>query len=240
MASVNRDYNLRRKHSKDYRQMNNLDLPRSKRTSRMNKLYPISIVGRDGSRVKIHYVGYSDAYNEWREAGDVVTLSPEPGNPSRGSQTPQIIESYSLYKELSIKIKQFLTCGRKQSPTVIINMGFDYLLFTGGLQAAGVATRTVQGNTRYKIQAYSDLNFLLGKNWHYRGINKHGDYAYVALDSVEFYISKRQKVVEYMPPQPENDTITATHSDAGYSLTFSFVRRCGNASTFGKNKDIFS
>ena len=47
----------------------------------MNKLYPISIVERNGSRVKIHYVGYSDTNDEWREAGDVVTLSLEPGNP---------------------------------------------------------------------------------------------------------------------------------------------------------------
>lgn len=119
-------------------------------------------------------------------------------------------------------------------------MGFDYLLFMGGLQAAGVAVRSVQGNTRYKIQAYSDLDFLLGRNWHYRGINKHGDYAYVALDSIEFYLRKRPNIVEYMPPQLAFNTITATHTDAGYSLTFTFVRRCGNASTFGKNSDIFS
>ena len=89
MASRNHDYNLRRKHSKDYRQMSDLDLPRSKRTSQMNKLYPISIVGRDGSRVKIHYVGHSDAYDEWREVDDIVTPSPSP-NPSGGSQKPPI------------------------------------------------------------------------------------------------------------------------------------------------------
>ena len=241
MASRNHDYNLRRKHSKNYRQMSDVDLPRPKRTSSRNKLYPISIVERDGSRVKIHYVGYNDGYDEWREVGDIVPPSAEPGNPSGGSQTRQTIQQqYSLYKELSIKIKQFLTCGRKQSPSVKINMGFDYLLFVGGLQAAGAATRSAQGKTRFKIQAYSDLDFLLGKNWHYRGINKHGDYAYVVLDSVEFYLSKRPNVVEYMPPQSANDTITATHTDAGYSLTFSFVRRCGNASTFGKSRDIFS
>ena len=80
-------------------------------------------------------------------------------------------------------------------------MGFDYLLFVGGLQAAGAATRSAQGKTRHKIQTYSDLEFLLGKNWQYRGINKYGDYAYVALDSVEFYLSKRPNVVEYMPMQ---------------------------------------
>ena len=240
MASCN-CYGLRRKRSKNYRQLNDVDLPRSKRTPSKNKLYPISVVQRDGSRVKIHYVGYSNGYDEWREAGDIVSLSPEPSNPSGGSQTPQLVQQpYSLYKELGIKIKQALTCGRKQSPSVKINMGFDYLLFVGGLQAAGVTTRSIQGNTRYTIQAYSDLDFLLGKNWQYRGINKHGDYAYIDLDSVEYYIRKRPKVVEYMPPQSPNGNITAIHTDAGYTLTFSFIRRCGNASTFGTNRNIFS
>ena len=240
MASRNYDYSLRRKRSKNYREMNDLDLPRSKRTSSKSKLYPISVVERDGSRVKIHYVGYSDSYDEWREVSDIVSPSPEPSSPSGSSQTTQPIQQpYSLYKELSIKIKQLLTSGRKQSPSVRISMGFDYLLFMGGLQVAGVTKRSVQGNTRYRIQAYSDLDFLLGKNWHYRGINKHGDYAYIDLDSIEYHLSKRPNVVEYMPPQSSNDTITAAHTDAGYLLTFSFVRRYGNASTFGENREIF-
>ena len=141
---------------------------RSKRTSSKNKLYPISIVQKDGFRVKIHYVGYSDGYDEWCEAGDIVSLSPELSNPSGGSQTPQPVQQpYNLYKELGIKIKQALIYGRKQSLSVKINIGFDYLLFVGGLQAAGVTTRSIQGNTRYRIQVYSDLDFLLGKNWHY-------------------------------------------------------------------------
>ena len=38
------------------------------------------IVEKDGSRVKIHYVGYNDDYDEWREVGDIVSLSPESGN----------------------------------------------------------------------------------------------------------------------------------------------------------------
>ena len=85
--------------------MSNLDLPRSKRTSSKSKVYPISVVERDGSRVKIHYVGYSDSYDEWREVSDIVSPSPEPSNPSGSSQTAQPIQQpYSLYKELSIKI----------------------------------------------------------------------------------------------------------------------------------------
>ena len=217
--------------------MSNLNLPWLKRTPYSNKLYPTSIVQRDGSRVKIHYVGYSDGYDEWREVGDILS---ESGNPPDDIQTPQQqIQSYSLYKELSIKIKQHLTCGKKQSPLVKINMGFDHLLFVGDLQATGIAKTSVRGITRYKIQAYNDLDFLLGTNWHYRGIKKNGDYVYIVLDSVEYYLSKRPTVVEYMPPQSANNTITAVHTDAGYSLTFSFARRHGNVSTFGKNKDLF-
>ena len=117
MASRNHDYSLRRKHTTNYRQMNGLDLPRPKRTSsHRNKLYPISVVEEDGSRVKIHYVGYSDGYDEWREVGDIVSLSPEPAHvkSSGGSQTSQLVQQpYSLYNELSTKIKQCLTCGRK-------------------------------------------------------------------------------------------------------------------------------
>lgn len=89
MASSSHNYSLRGKHSKNYRQMSDLDLPRPKRTSHSNKLYPISIVERDGSRVKIHYVGYNDGYDEWREVGDIVSLSPESGNPSGDSQRIQ-------------------------------------------------------------------------------------------------------------------------------------------------------
>ena len=145
--------------------MNDLDLPRSKRTSSKSKLYPISVVERDGSRVKIHYMGYNDSYDEWHEVSDIVSPSPEHSSPPGSSQTAQPIQQpYSLYEELSIKIKQLLTSGRKQSPLVRISMGFDYLLFVGGLQVAGVTKRLVQGNARYRIQAHSDLDFLLGKN----------------------------------------------------------------------------
>ena len=33
-----------------------------------DKLYPVEVVETDGSKVKIHYVGYADHHNEWREA----------------------------------------------------------------------------------------------------------------------------------------------------------------------------
>jgi len=65
------------------------------------------------------------------------------------------------YKELGLKIKQLLTCGRKQAPTAKVVMRFDDLLFVGGLKAAGTPSTTKHGYTRYKINNYSDLDTLL-------------------------------------------------------------------------------
>ena len=118
-------------------------------------------------------------------------------------------------------------------------MGFDYFLFTGGLQQAGIATNTVQGTVRYGIQQYSDLNFLLGTRWHYRGINKYGNYAYVVISSIEFHLRKRRSVVDYHPPESPGRPIAPSKLDTGYLLTFCFQRRYGNSSTFGRNRDIF-
>ena len=67
-------------------------------------------------------------------------------------------------------------------------MGLDYLLFKGGLQAAGYPKGLQAGIAWYKIQHYSNLDSLLGTNWHYRGINKHGDYAYVSLVSIVLFV----------------------------------------------------
>ena len=238
-------YNLRSGTNKrDYKQMNDIVLPRVKR-ERRDKLYPIEVVERKGSRVKIHYVGYNDDSDEWRESSDIVPLSIPNNSSSTTVNTsnipvPPAVQPYSLYNELGIKIKQSLTCGRKDSPLVKITMGFDYFLFTGGLQQAGIATNTVLGTVRYGIQQYSDLNFLLGTRWHYRGINKHGDYAYVVLSSIEFHLRKRRSVVDYHPPESPGRPITPSKLDTGYLLTFCFQRRYGNSSTFGRNRDIFN
>jgi len=84
------------------------------------------------------------------------------------------------------------------------------------------------------------IDTLLGKGWHFWGINEHGDYAHVDLQSVEFYLSKQRKFVEYTLPQSADGTIQKVYilMYVGYSLNFSFKRKWGNASTFGKDKNI--
>jgi len=71
--------------------------------------------------VRIHYI----SCNEWREADDLIPLNEDE---NRCNMKTAIIQSFNLYYELGVKIKQELVCGRKQSSTVHIDMGFDNLL----------------------------------------------------------------------------------------------------------------
>ena len=70
-------YNLRNSHHKwNYKQINDIALPRIKRSrERRDKLYPIEVVERQGSRVTIYCVGYNDDNDEWQEFSEIVPLS---------------------------------------------------------------------------------------------------------------------------------------------------------------------
>jgi len=38
-------------------------------------LYPIEVVQTDGDRVKVHYIGYSDIYDEWKDKNELEDSS---------------------------------------------------------------------------------------------------------------------------------------------------------------------
>ena len=68
-------------------------------------------------------------------------------------------------------------------------MTFDKVTFDEGLRTKGHASKSVRGTQHYKISSYNDLDGLLGRNWHYRGLNDVGDFCYVVLETVEYCIS---------------------------------------------------
>jgi len=92
---------------------------------------------------------------------------------------------FSLYFELRNKIKIVLNSGRKESPVIRIDMPFDKLQFDGGLKQYGTFVRTFRGIVRCNINHYGDLNVLLGKNWHFRGLNSQGDFCYCRVLSAQ-------------------------------------------------------
>ena len=174
----------------DYRALAEVHLPRQRPKKRAAKdsVYPISIVEEDEGRshVKVHYIGWSRRYDEWKQKSELIAIrdndTPTDTDVAKESEasTPQLCQLqptwFSLYYELGTKMKQSLYCRRKDSPSVRISMPFDKIQFDGGLRSCGVASRSVHGVQRYKVCHYRDLNPLLGSKWHFRGLNCNGDY----------------------------------------------------------------
>ena len=245
-ASDTASRSLRSKRSINYRETGEIHLPRPKKVqSKSDQLFPVKVVDKDdsGKRIKIHYVGYSTKYDEWRDECDL-----EPINEADSSEETECdgfsFEPFSLHSYLKVKIKQSLTCTRKSSPSVRIVVPFDAVTFNGGLRLLGTESKKAQGIQHYTIKHYRDLNPILGKNWHFRGLNVNADYGYVILETLEFFLRKSRSLEEYLPtPGQEEDSGSPSTSlslvDTGYVLTFMFVCGYGARSTFGKDQKIF-
>jgi len=117
---------MRKKERVNYRDIAETKLPREKRKRTINssdQLYPVTVVERNESQVKIHYVGYTSIYDEWRDINELEPLDAE-----RETVSLAPFQPHSLYKDLLIKIKQGLACGRKNSPIVRVAMSnFTFL-----------------------------------------------------------------------------------------------------------------
>lgn len=215
MASAR--YCLREKAKKDYREVQ-VPLPRPERAaSNSDKLYPIEVIDEDGDRVKIHYIGYGDGWDEWRSREDVVDMA----KAKQDTRTRQL-ETYTPYnphQELAHAIKAALTPSRKfGGPEVRIELPFDLLVFQGGLKVLGTYIKTFRGNDLYGINEYGDLVPLLGSRWHVRGINRHLDFCAVEKCSVVFHIFKKSSIEDYISEE-KTELVPG-----GYTLVFKFVR----------------
>ena len=207
-------YSLRTKERKNYREMADVRLPRPERVCNADKLYPIEVLERDGGRVKIHYVGYSDIHDEWRSEEDVSAIS------APGALQMERYQPFCHYKELAYAIKAALRSAMpRRDPDVRIEIPFDELLYNGGLKQAGSFVRNFRGNEVYQIQSYSDLVPLLGKWWYIRIFNEQQDFCAAKLETVLFHLSHRAVLKEFSP-----DDGTLTPLKGGSVLTFKFVR----------------
>ena len=90
---------------------------------------------------------------------------------------------------------------------------------------------------KYRLTQYDDLNELLGEGWHFRGLNSIGNYCYVVPNTVEYYLSRRRPLVEFIPGS--NGSPIKLCTPQGFMLDFTFVRGDGTSHDFDKNKTIF-
>ena len=109
-------------------------------------------------------------------------------------------------------------------------MPFDPLLFNGGLKEAGVPTSKC-GGQHFTIRKYSDLDHLLGKGWHFRGLNENGDYCYVILSTIDYSLQKLRPFVEFIPVRQEDNKFASSVTNSGHHLVLNFVMNYSSPST---------
>ena len=209
-------YNLRRERPKvNYKALLEEKLPKvtGGRVSRQtDKLYPVEVVDTDGSKVRIHYVGYADHHDQWREAEEVESLD------TSVCEEAERYTPFDPHRELAFQIKASLDSGHRKAVDVRLDMPFDRLLFNGGLKQKAVHIRSSHGHEIYGIKHYSDLDSLLGKGWHMRALNPCLDFCYVNLETVQFYMHERKPLVEY------DADGTKKFNYGGTTLVFRFIR----------------
>ena len=174
---------LTRKRVINFKDLVDIKLPKAKRINKArneSRLYEVEVLDEDPrtQRVKIHFIGYSSRYDEWRPLADII-----------GKRTLTMKEDSSCLRfhvELASKIKSNLSSSRKNSPEVRIEVPFDKGLYDSNtsLKAKGREFKVVRGVMHYSLSSYSDLNPILGKNWHVKGINEAGPFRfYIDVDS---------------------------------------------------------
>ena len=98
----------------NYKDLATFKIP-ARGTQRVEKkeLYPVEIIERNEDRVRVHYIGYNDDYDEWKDVTELESLEKDCEKLALLSGKEELLESYLLYKDLGIKIKKSLSCNSK-------------------------------------------------------------------------------------------------------------------------------
>ena len=147
---------LTRKREINFKDLVNIKLPKAKRINKArneSRLYDVEVLDEDPrtQRVKIHFIGYSSRYDEWRPLTDII---------DKRTLTMKEDSSYLIFHvELASKIKSNLSSSRKNSPEVRIEVPFDKGLYdsNASLKAKGREFKVVRGVMHYSLSSYSDL-----------------------------------------------------------------------------------
>ena len=76
---------------------------KSKKRRQEPDLYEVEVVEECSTKCRVHYIGYDNCYDEWKDKDDIVDLSGPCDDPKTASSHP--IPRFSLYNELSVRIK---------------------------------------------------------------------------------------------------------------------------------------
>ena len=191
------------------------------KSAKDNKLYEIEIVAIDKQKkkVKIHYKGYSEEADEWRDCQDENMFLFErlektyiPGETSLDDRT-NVFHGH-VYQE----IKRKLWSGRRDDPDIRIEVNVDPDVFDRGLGKV-VKGIQIRGKKVHTIKDNAELDHILGLRWNERIFNGNGDFAYGC------WLSKRNPIMEF---KYIGGKFVRSEIEGLYALVLTFVRGDGN------------
>ena len=180
----------------------------------------VTDVDKVGKRIKIHYVGYSECYDEWR------AYEPEDKNLFYWMELLLIPSSSSLddrmeliHGELYREIKRKLYSGRKDDPSTRVEIRIDQDVLNGGLALTGKA-KTERGKVVYRIASNQALHHLLALKWDERIFNENGDIAFIIEGTVRFWLARRNPIQEF---KAIGGKYIKSEKEDNFYLAFTFV-----------------
>ena len=78
-------------------------------------------------------------------------------------------------------------------------MPFDQKVFSEGLASRGYVYKSTSQIIKHRIYQYSDLDDILGKGWHFRGLNSAGDFSFIVPKTTEYYLRLRRPLCHFIP-----------------------------------------
>ena len=179
-----------------------------------SKLYPMNILDfkteHDTVYDLVHYIGWDKRYDEWRPVNEIVDI------PKEFLETTEATSFF--YLQLATRIKEALHIQRKTDSSVEVCLpmprdAFEPLKLYGQLNSSG----------KYSLSKLTDLNELLGQNWHFKIVNANKDFAFIIEGTLSFCMTERPPLVEF------NADGGSVITHRGFVLVVKFVRARGNA-----------
>ena len=188
-------------------------------------LYAVEIteVDKARKRIKIHFTGHSEKFDEWRPCDEnfpVIRLEQmsQPTDASFEDRLQNFCER--VYRE----IKRKLYSGRREDPEVRLEIPVDEDVFSESI--GRVTSRSFRRNKLiYQVHSNGILDSYIGVKWNERIMNENGDFAFVVPGTLRFWLAKRSPIVEY---KLIGDKYVRSEIEDGYQVVFTFVRRDGN------------
>ena len=201
-------------------------------------IFSLQIVDRDKiqNKVKIHFIGYSSDFDEWRDGDDLVDSEKS----SLGRFIPRFTPSEdslsdrasALFSRLSREIKFSLFSTKRESLEVRIEMQIDMDIYYTHLQNIGFVKKS-RGREVHCVDNNSQLCDLLGSKWFERIQNVNGDFCYVIPGTVTFWLHEKKPVKEFVYV---GDTLVESHTESDLQVIFTFVRGDGVKAEYNSNE----